>query len=136
MKKQKSFDSMLARFKEIDQFSETVQFTFDGGKTKFKSYIGAIITLAMTITFLSFSFARMILMLKLSNSTVTRSVSTDYFSNDFNFNNTAYDFPIAFGINSFFNDITEDISDYGKLQAMYWHWGANGEQEQRLLKTR
>ena len=45
---------MLNRFKSIDLFSKYIQFTYDGGKKKFDTVVGAIMSVAMMTIILSF----------------------------------------------------------------------------------
>ena len=53
---------MLRGFREIDVFYETINLQFDHGKTKFKTYVGAIATLVMAVVWLGFCTSRFIKM--------------------------------------------------------------------------
>ena len=48
----------MNKVKETDQFSETIQLTFDGGKSNHKTYLGAFLTLTMLITVLAWSLEK------------------------------------------------------------------------------
>lgn len=50
--------NLLHDFKSIDQYSETIQFNFDGGKAYFKTYIGAALTLLFIMAVTAFGIIR------------------------------------------------------------------------------
>ena len=62
--------NLLYEFKNIDQYSETIQLNFDGGKAFFKTYIGASMTLLLTIIVTTFGAMRFTQMIAFTNAQV------------------------------------------------------------------
>ena len=76
-KENKTTTKMLNSFKSIDLFMKYINFTFDGGKTKFKTVVGATMSLVMMTIILSFFTHNSIGMLKRSNPNVNTYVVYD-----------------------------------------------------------
>ena len=70
-------------FKSLDKCPETVQFTVEGGQTKFKTKTGAIGTIMMLIAVLGFGLKRYVDMNKYVNAQVSVNELSDYYSPEF-----------------------------------------------------
>ena len=81
MPKKISFGRHIAsNFRNIDQYSETINFNFDGGKANFKTYMGATLTLILYTITLTFAINRLTTMVNHVNSDVSISTTTDFFT--------------------------------------------------------
>ena len=64
------FHNLLRDFRNIDCFSETINFNFDGGKAFYKTYVGASMTLLLTICVTTFGALRFDTMMRFKNANV------------------------------------------------------------------
>ena len=76
---------MKKKFRNLDQYYETINFNYDGGKSQYKTYVGASMTLLLAISVLSFGIIRFHNMIKFVNSNVSTEIKHDYFNDTSNF---------------------------------------------------
>ena len=68
---------------EVDMFTEPIQFTFDGGKTEYKTFTGAISTIIYLGLILGYALVKLVNMSTFSDANVSTSIAPDYFNDEF-----------------------------------------------------
>jgi hypothetical protein len=94
----------------VDLFSEPILFTFDGGKTEYKTFTGAISTLIYLGLIIGYGMLKLINMSSFVDAKVSKSTAPDYFNDEFHYNTELN--PFAFGISAF-QDSEPLNEDYG-----------------------
>jgi glycerol-3-phosphate acyltransferase PlsY len=83
--KKRARTAVLDGFKDLDMFSEPINFKFDGGKTFFKTYTGALATVIMALIVLTFTLQRATIMFRYVDANVRSEVVYNYFNENFHF---------------------------------------------------
>ena len=114
----------MHKIKNLDQFSQTVQLHYDGGKTNYKSFTGCFLTTILLGAVFSYGLKRFTLME--AKDQITVITHTDYdggheMAEAFFDENPLY---FAWGVSSFFpaGGSTEDLLDYGSVVAYIEFW--------------
>ena len=76
----RGLSSLLHLFREFDMFWEPINFKFGGGKTKFKSYAGAVASVIMLSLVFYFAAVRMVTMATFVDAKVKTEVVYDHFN--------------------------------------------------------
>jgi hypothetical protein len=98
-----------SKFAGLDKFNESVQLNYDGGKSKFKTDVGALITLAELIAILAFSVQRILLMSSRDNTTITSYLEYDATASNKVVFGSDQNFTFAFGISDIHGvDVSQD----------------------------
>ena len=105
----------------VDLFSEPILFTFDGGKTEYKTFTGAISTLIYLGLIIGYGMLKLINMSSFVDAKVSKSTAPDYFNDEFHYNTERN--PFAFGISEF-QDSEPLNEDYGSITVKYEVWNA------------
>jgi hypothetical protein len=64
-------------------FTEPIQFTFDGGKTEYKTFTGAISTIIYLGLILGYALVKLVNMSTFADANVSTSIAPDYYNDDF-----------------------------------------------------
>ena len=80
MKKNGRCQAIMHQFRDIDSYSEQISFNFDGGKSRYKTYIGAVMTLLLTISVMSYGIKKLDNMFNHVNSNISEEVLVDFFN--------------------------------------------------------
>ena len=80
MKKNGRCRALLHQFRDIDGYSEQISFNFDGGKSQYKTYVGAMITFLLTLSVMSYGIKKLHNMFNHVNSNISEEVKVDFFN--------------------------------------------------------
>ena len=122
MSARRQFKKVKDVITEADMFTEPIQFTFDGGKTEYKTFTGAISTIIYLSCILAYALHKLIKMSTFVDANVTSSVLPDHFNDEFYYD-AGFD-TFAFGITEFLN--SEPLNeDFGSITVKYEQWDAD-----------
>ena len=101
-------------FRKIDQYSEVITFNYDGGKAFYKTYVGATLTLLLSLLTFGYGVFRMHDMVNFVNANITTTNKVNFFDESNVFNDTL-SLQFAFGISSFYRypKYDDNNPDYG-----------------------
>ena len=99
MSTKRQFKKMRDVVTGVDLFSEPILFTFDGGKTDYKTFTGGISTLIYLGLLIAYAILKLINMSSFTDAKVSKSTAPDYFNDEFQYNTEGNSF--AFGISAF-----------------------------------
>ena len=121
-------NTVNAKFLDIDQFGEGFHFKLPAGQDTYKTGIGAIITIIVALTLLSYGSLQLQRLVVFGETVVAASVKDSHFTADITFPfpdaEENQDFELAYGITAYDN-VQEPFDDprYGQLKAKYVTWG-------------
>ena len=97
-----------------DQFTESIQFSFDNGETEFKTRIGGICSIILNSILLGYAIRQALVMFKFEEYTVTYKVQQRGYNQIEVFSGLEKQpLTFAFGLHSRLNE------DYGTMKAFY-----------------
>ena len=116
--------SIGRRVKNLDMFSQQFEMKLDGSKGRFKSYIGAILTLFSTFLLIGYILAKGQVWFGMIDIDVMSAKQVSYFESGETFSAAEDRFFVAAALTEYNND-PEPIEDpsYGKFVFEHFRWG-------------
>jgi hypothetical protein len=113
------------KFRDLDLYSQHVKLTFDGGKTQFKTKVGALFTVLMVISSSVYALFKFVSLIQRQDVTVKVDLVDGFFDDKTEHTFYGNEIAIAFGMTKKSGKVDEDISMYGELSAYYKTWDMN-----------
>ena len=85
MKKSQKKRGTRDSFRSLDQFSQNVNFSFDGGKVDFKTLLGATFTVFMMVGVFAYGLQKTTVMLKFLKYDVNTNIQNAYYPKNYTF---------------------------------------------------
>ena len=120
----KGASSLGHMFRNLDMFWEPINFKFDNGKTKFKTYVGALGTLLMSTIVIYFAASRLAKMFKFVDANVKTEIQYDLFNDQFHYGSNIPGFTFTYGIANFMEADHGSYDDYGRMEPHYEIWNS------------
>ena len=110
------------KVQHLDYFADSISWRIQNGTSKFRTYTGALLTIAMGVVWLEFCLER------LTNMLLKTQISVNSFRklNVFDETNSYDNFTFAFGLSSFLvrDPVSDSDPDFGEIHVYLDRWNA------------
>ena len=90
---------------------------FDGGKTQFKTKVGALFSMLMVVSVLVYALNKFVSLVKREDANIKMDLLEGYFESTYEHKTKENEFPLAYGLYKSSGEVPVDLSPYGELKA-------------------
>jgi len=98
---------------------------FNGGKTQFKTKVGAFFSMLMVLSVLVYALNKFVSLVKREEANVKIDLLEGYYGITDEYTTKENEFPLAYGLYKSNGKLPDDLSPYGELKALYYSWDAS-----------
>ncbi len=98
---------------------------FNGGKTQFKTKVGALFSMLMVVSVLVYALNKFVSLVKREEANVKIDYLENYYESTYEYTTKENEFPLGYGLFKSYGKLPDDLSPYGELKAFYLTWDAS-----------